>query len=152
MTLVTVAQIEHKESARGGFTRACVVMPDGARVWASAFKTDVAARLEVGRQLEVEFATSGDRGQFTDIVSAADPSLPLPGMPAPRVTNEGTIAMPANDATAERIYRCTALNAAVAYRSGTEAGLEEVLRFAEGFYAWLQGQPGPGERRDGEPF
>lgn len=165
MTLVTVDTVEQKPSARGTFTRACVVTPDGSRVWASVFKKELQPLMVAGQRLEVEFASSGDRGQFTDIVAAApagqDPQVP-------RVTHEGTVAAPAPapDATADRIYRCTALNAAVvlatqliqANPNGSAALLpssvcDKSIEFAERYYAWLWGDPVAAvEEPEEEPF
>lgn len=154
MTLVTVAQAEQKNSDRGGFLRACVVKPDGSRVWASVFRKELQPLMTVGRQLDVELATSGDRGQFTDIVAAApvgqDPQDPASVAKAP---------VPAPDATADRIYRCTALNAAVALAGGSwdmgtvqeedvrQELITAVLVTAEAFNEWLRGG-----RTDGAPF
>ena len=179
MTLVTVERTEQKQSARGGFTRAALKGADGRTVWASCFKQDLAPLLIQGAQLDVELGTSGDKGQFTDILAAAPApaGAMLPGIaPLAAVGAPGApVAAPqASDPTTARIYRCTALQAAVGMWGPVagrfspeslrdeEGGLETlitmnraVLQSADLFYAWLQGQapqPGPGEKQEGEPF
>lgn len=138
MTLVTVGQIEEKQSQRGLYHRVELKRAEGGTVWANLWDANLLPLFRNGGSLEVELETN-DRG-FTRVVTAraagSNGHAPAAG---------GVAGEP--DATTMRIYRCSALGAAVQLMDGiiTSAALGQehdrfvnaTLRAADAFYGWL---------------
>ena len=174
LTPVTVLTKEQQYTKNGKLQwKVQVVLPDGSRPTASVWEEPLAARLVPGASALVDLQTSGRQNQFLDIrgVAPVPAGAMLPGIApvAPIGAPGAPVAAPqASDPTTARIYRCTALQAAVALcgdlvkpdAGGSAALLADkvvayTLETADAFYAWLQGQapqPGPAEKQEGEPF
>ncbi|MDE2426995.1 MAG: hypothetical protein KGO96_13940 [Elusimicrobia bacterium] len=180
LTPVTVLTKEQQYTKNGKLQwKVQVILPDGSRPTASVWEEPLAAQLVPGAAALVDLQTSGRQNQFLDIrgVAPVPAGAMLPGIApvAPIGAPGAPVAAPqASDPTTARIYRCTALQAAVGMWGPVagrfspeslrdeEGGLETlitmnraVLQSADLFYAWLQGQapqPGPGEKQEGEPF
>ena len=135
MTLVTVGQIEERNSKRGIYHRVELTQRDGKVVWANLWDAKLVPTFATGVRVDVELETN-DQG-FTRVVSVAPPSRELPGMPAPAATPGEP------DGATVRIYRCTALNDAAALMANrvlsgsTEAAIEATLSAATAFFGWL---------------